>query len=140
MTSCQRPKECEPSRYRHGSDPPKQVETGPFSDRKALQHLLRLPHNPFHPTQSSFIETGTMSGPNKRRSLPCHRQRSLSLFQVPRKNRYSFCRRSEQQFMLTDAVALGVMRCLLTESRLMRMERRSLAQPESLQRPVKSAC
>ena len=34
MTSYQRPKECEPSRYRHGSDPPKQVQAGSLTDRK----------------------------------------------------------------------------------------------------------
>jgi len=43
MTSCQRPKECEPSRYRHGSDPPKQV---PTASPTLVEHFLRLQRNP----------------------------------------------------------------------------------------------
>src|SRR5687767_15682804 len=44
MTSCQRPKECEPSRYRHGSDPPKQVETDTLTDRKCPSTTYSLFH------------------------------------------------------------------------------------------------
>ena len=44
MTSCQRPKECEPSRYRHGCDPPKQVETGSLTDRKCPSTTYSLFH------------------------------------------------------------------------------------------------
>ena len=44
MTSSQRPKECEPSRYRHGCDPPKQVETGSLTDRKCPSTTYSLFH------------------------------------------------------------------------------------------------
>src|SRR5687767_2078610 len=46
MTSCQRPKGCEPSRYRHGNDPPKQVETASLSNSRRTLSLSS--------TQSSF--------------------------------------------------------------------------------------
>jgi len=64
MTSCQRPKECEPSRYRHGSDPPKQVETAfPSNSRRTHSSF-----DPFTYIQSTATESqaGTMSGPIKR--------------------------------------------------------------------------
>jgi hypothetical protein len=124
MTSCQRPKECEPSRYRHGSDPPKQVDTGSLTDRKCPSTTYSLFHTiAFIQHKVVLSRPERCPTPTKRRSFPCHRPRSLSLSHVPRKNRYSFCRRSEQQFMLTEAVALRVPRCLLTGSRLMKMER-----------------
>ena len=44
MTSSQRPKECEPSRYRHGCDPPKRVETGSLTDRKCPSTTYSLFH------------------------------------------------------------------------------------------------
>jgi hypothetical protein len=53
MTSCQRPKECEASGYRHGSDPPKQVEiTSPTNSRRALS---------LSSTQFSFRSTHLLS-------------------------------------------------------------------------------
>ena len=79
-----------------------------------------------------------MSGPIKREVFPCHRLRSLSLFHVPRKNLYFFCMQSMQQLMRTVAVTLGVQRCLLTGSRLIKVERTSLAQPESYTTPLKA--
>jgi hypothetical protein len=46
MTSCQGPTGCQPYRYRHGSDPPKQVGAGPLSERKlaspSTQSLILL--------------------------------------------------------------------------------------------------
>jgi hypothetical protein len=50
MTSCHRPTECEVSRYRHGCDPPKNIDAAPPSDRKnqrassppSAQSLIRL--------------------------------------------------------------------------------------------------
>jgi hypothetical protein len=50
MTSCRRPKECETSRYRHGSDPPKTIQAALSSGAKnqrptspiSKQSLIRL--------------------------------------------------------------------------------------------------
>jgi len=137
MTSCQRPKECEPSRYRHGSDPPKQV---PTASPTLVEHFLRLQRNPhsIHSLTSKakklIREPERCPAPLRGRSLPCHRLRSLSLFHGTRTNLYFFCMPSMQQFRRTVTVTLGVQRCLLTGSGLIKVERASLAQPESIQR------
>ena len=66
MTLCQRPKECEPSRYRHGSDPPRQVETAfPTHSRRAPSpSSTPSSFDPFTYIQSNVTElqAGTMPG------------------------------------------------------------------------------
>jgi hypothetical protein len=44
MTSCQRPKECELSRYRHGSD--RQNKSRLLPSITFVDHFLRLQHHP----------------------------------------------------------------------------------------------
>jgi hypothetical protein len=88
MTSCQRPKECKPSRYRHGSDPPKQLEAASLSNfcRPLSPSSTPSSFDPFTYIRSKVTDSqvGTMSAPSRGRSLPCHRLRSLWLFHVPR--------------------------------------------------------
>jgi hypothetical protein len=114
MTSCQRPKECEPSRYRHGCDPPKQVESASLSNfRRTLSpSSTPSPFDPFTYIRSKVTESqaGTVSTPSRGRSLPCHRLRSLWFFHVPRAKLYFFCMPSRQLFRRTDAVTFGVSR------------------------------
>src|SRR5688572_9806475 len=112
MTSCQRPKECEPSRYRHGSDPPKQVETASLSNFRRTLSLSskQSSFDPFTyiPDKVTESQAGTMSAPSRGRCNPCHRLRSLWLFHVPRMKLYFFCMPSMQLFRRTDAVTFGV--------------------------------
>jgi|SRR5687767_9841625 len=139
MTSCQRPKECEPSRYRHGSDPPKQVEIASLTNsRRTLfpsQTQLRFDSfaNSFAYIRSNVTESQIerCGAPSRGRSLPCHRLRSLWLFHVPRTKLHFFCMPSRQLFRRTDAVTFEVQRCLLTGSSLIKVERTSLVQPDS---------
>ena len=135
MTSCQRPKECEPSRYRHGSDPPKQVETASLSNSRRPLSPSSTPSSfdPFTSIRSKVTESqvGTMSAPSRGRSRPCHRLRSLWLFHVPRTKLCFFCMPSRRLFRRTEAVTFGVQRCLLTGSSLIKVERTSLVQPDS---------
>ena len=137
MTLCQRPKECEPSRYRHGSDPPRQVEpASPTHSRRAFSPSSPpSSFDPFTYIQSNVTESqaGTMSGPLRGRALACHRLRSLSLFPMPRTKLYFFCMPSRQPFRRTVAVMLGVQGRLLTGSSLIKVERTSPGQPESIQ-------
>ena len=137
MTSCQRPKECEPSRYRHGSDPPKQVETGSLTDRKCPSTTYSLFHTIPFIRHKVVIETGTMSGPNKRRSLsmspatitvivPSAEEESVFILQAVRAAIHAY-RRSRP-----TSPEVSIDRVMVDE--------RSLAQHESLQRPVESAC
>src|SRR5688572_4185614 len=122
MTSCQRAKECEPSRYRHGSDPPKQVETASLSNFcRTLSPSTPSPFDSFTHIRSKVTESqvGTMSAPSRRRSL----LRSLWLCHVPRTKLYFFCMPSMQLFRRTDAVTFAIQRCLLTGSSLIKVER-----------------
>ena len=70
MTLCQRPKECEPSRYRHGSDPPKQIDTASLTDSRRPLSPSSTPSSldPFIYIQSQVTESQaeTMSAPIKR--------------------------------------------------------------------------
>jgi hypothetical protein len=70
MTSCQRQKEYEPSSYRHGSDPPKQVETASLKNsRRALSpSSTQSSFDPFTyiPGKVTESQVGTMSGPLNR--------------------------------------------------------------------------
>ena len=131
MTSCQRPKRCEPSRYRHGSDPPKQVETASLSNsrRKLFPSQTQFRFNSFPYLRSNVTESQIerCGAPLRGRSLPCHRLRSLWLFHVPRTKLYFFCMPSRQLFRRTDAVTFEVQRCLLTGSSLIKVENVSRA-------------
>jgi hypothetical protein len=76
MTSCQRPKECEPSRYRHGSDPPKQVDTASlYTLVERFLCLTQSSVDPFTYIRSKVTESQArmVLAPSRRRCLPCHR-------------------------------------------------------------------
>jgi hypothetical protein len=64
MTSCQRPKECEPSSYRHGSDPPKQVKTASLSNSHQTLTLssTQLSFDPFTYIRSKVTESRSRNG------------------------------------------------------------------------------
>jgi hypothetical protein len=138
MTSCQRPKECEPSRYRHGSDPPKQVQTASLANsrRTLFPSSTQSSFGPFTYIRSKIItesQAERCRAPSQGRSLPCHHLRSLWLFQMQKTKLYFFCMPSMQLFGPTDTVTFGVQRCLLTGSRFIKVEGTSLAPPESIQ-------
>jgi hypothetical protein len=121
MTSGQRPKECSSSRYRHGSEPPKQVETSPnssslFSDSfdpftfiqcKELNFELERCQAPPHQEGGLFdVYPSTITV-----VVPCAENESVFLLHAVKK----------QQFMLIVKVALRV-----TGSRLVMAERLNL--------------
>ena len=144
MTSCQRPKECEPSRYRHGSDPPKQVETAaPTNSRRALSlSSTQSSVDLFTYIQSKVTEpqAGTMSDPIKREVssmspstitvvVPCAENEAVFLRHAVNAAIQAYRRRHVRSpEMSVDRVKFD------------QVERTSLGQPESLRRLCESAC
>jgi hypothetical protein len=88
MTSCQRPKGCEPSRYRHGNDPPKQIQTA--SRTNSCRAFFPTSTNP-HSIRSGTSKAKELNRASRNYGWP-HQEGGLFYVNVYDHWRSSMCR------------------------------------------------